>query len=101
VYENPSKDTVAGESKMHLKIKTLWMGKAGVRGKYIDYCKSHKENLTIEHNKRCMMIPYFWLDNKAVGSTEKAVKELYGGQKDYLFYYKFEPDKEQQIEFKI
>jgi hypothetical protein len=81
-------------------IKTTWMGRVGVRGKYLIAAKAHQESLVLEHDHKFMTIPWRMIDTLAISITKEPVKEIFlkGGNyyKDYLFHFIWKPDPEGQ-----
>jgi hypothetical protein len=84
---------------MKIIVKTIWQGKCGVRGKFLAEIKRTSEMLIIEHNHQLMSIPARKIDELTVGSTELPVKDYFKHEKDYLFYFKWNPDPVIQKEF--
>jgi hypothetical protein len=87
------------ENVVKIPVHTIWMNKCGVRGRFIADCKAHREPLIIEHKGKFMTIPCSKIDELTVGSTELPVKDYFHGVKDYLFYFKWNPDPVIQKEF--
>jgi hypothetical protein len=85
--------------KMKLQVKTEFMGRVAVRGKFLAEIKRTGEMLIIEHNHQLMSIPARKIDELTVGSTELPVKDYFKHEKDYLFYFKWNPDPVIQKEF--
>jgi hypothetical protein len=84
---------------MKIPVKTQWQGRVAVRGKFLAEIKRTGEMLIIEHRNQIMSIPARKIDELTVGSTELPVKDIYHHEKDYLFYFKWNPDPVIQKEF--
>jgi hypothetical protein len=84
---------------MKILVKTEWHHQVAVRARFIVDCRARGEQLIIEHANQIMTIPCKKIDELTVGSSDKPVKDKFGNQKDYLIYFKWNPDPVIQKEF--
>lgn len=79
-----------------IKVKTLWQGKVGVNGKYLNECIKEGANLVIEHDGKKMTIKPEDLKGRVHSRSEEQFKDRFGGAPYWLYYFLWIPDPETQ-----
>lgn len=79
-----------------IKVKTIWMGKIGVRDKFINKAIENNEDLCFLKGDDYMIIPWDDIREKIVGKSENPVFDKFKGEYHYLIYFNWKPTTKQQ-----
>ncbi len=75
-----------------ITVDTLWLGKVGVRDKYIDEANAKNEGLTVNHKGKVMTVPFENLKRSILFKSPKPFKDKYSNKSHYLYYLHFKVD---------
>jgi hypothetical protein len=76
-----------------LKVRTLFLGRVGIRGKYITRALERKIGLDIKHDGSTMLIPAGLVKTSIVAKSDRPVYDKFKGEQHWLFYYNWRPQR--------
>lgn len=77
---------------IRIHVDTLWLGKVGVRDKYIDEANAKNEGLVIVHKGKEMTIPFEKLKLKILFKSKTPFKDKFSSKAHYLYYINWKQD---------
>lgn len=77
--------------KIH--VDTIWLGKVGIRDKYIDEANFKNEGLIIVHKGKEMTIPFENLKSRILFKSNSPFKDKFSSKSHYLYYINWREDR--------
>jgi len=74
-----------------IRVKSLWVGRVGIRDRYLMQALAEKKGLRIKVKEEEMIVSYEELQTSLVGKSKTAFKDKYSNTSHYLYYYHWKP----------
>ena len=80
-----------------VRVKTLWLGRVGLRSRFVDEAQATKQDIVVLHGQDQMLLAHGDLDSKVVGRSDKPFPDQFTGEEHYLIYYLWKPTAIQRV----
>lgn len=77
---------------IRIHVDTLWLGKVGIRDKYIDEANKKNEGIVVVHKGKEMTVPFEKLKMKILFKSGQKFKDKFSNNSHYLYYMNWKED---------
>jgi len=81
---------------IRITVRTIWQGKVGIPGKYVERALRNREGLVIGYKDDYMVIPPSEVRNRIVSESGESFNDLYSPGTYRLLYFKWVPTSKQK-----
>lgn len=82
---------------IRIKIRSTWQGQVGIRDKYVKEAKRMGRDLLLVVGNEAMTVAAGEIEASIVATSEHPVKDYFSEDVHYLIYFRWKPDKDNQM----